>query len=192
MTTRTNTPSCQQIFDFWVNQETCPWNGFLDEPACFACGFFKDEESKTTGWTTWTKAGKNGLERCHIIPHSLGGSNTVDNFVLLCKKCHELSPDIGDSQFLFDWMKNCPRSFFGSHWTEVSMWNNFFSLLSQKFPEEVTAWSELDLVEQSKRLNDTSNSLSSTTHFGKLSIGTFQAIVTKTIVKNTNKKEIAA
>ena len=186
MTTRQHPPTCQEIFDYWVNQETCPWNGFLDEPACFACGFFKDETSKTTGWHTWNKAGKNGLERCHIIPHSLGGSNTVDNFVLLCKKCHELSPDIGDSEFLFDWMKNCPRSFFGSHWTAVSIWNNFFTSLSQKFPDEVAAWSALDFDEQSQHLEETSDSLASTTHFGKLSIGTLQAIVTKTIEGKTN------
>jgi hypothetical protein len=186
MTTRQHPPTCQQIFNYWVNQQNCPWDGFLDEPACFACGFFKDDSSKSTSWTTWTKAGNNGLERCHIIPHSLGGSNTVDNFVLLCKKCHDLSPDIADSQFLFDWMKNCPRSFFGSHWTEVALWNNFFSSLTQKIPDEVAAWSAMDFTKQQEELEKTFDSVSSSSHFGKLSIGTLQAIVTKTIEGKAN------
>jgi len=186
MTTRSNLPTCQQIFDYWDNQKTSPWADFPCDPACFACGFFKDETSKTTGWTTWNKAGQNGLERCHIIPHSLGGSNKVDNLVLLCKKCHELSPDIGDSQFLFDWMKNCPRSFFGSHWTEVALWNNFFTSLSEKMPDEIAAWSAMDFTEQEQKLKKTADSVSSSSHFGKLSIGTLQAIVTKTIEGNSN------
>lgn len=31
---------------------------------------------------------KKGLERHHIIPYSLGGDESPDNIVVLCKKCH--------------------------------------------------------------------------------------------------------
>ncbi|ECY6091243.1 HNH endonuclease, partial [Salmonella enterica subsp. enterica serovar Enteritidis] len=48
------------------------------------------------------------LERAHIIPHSLGGSNDVSNYILLCNKCHRESPDIANESALIEWMNGQP------------------------------------------------------------------------------------
>ncbi|EPW1408059.1 HNH endonuclease, partial [Salmonella enterica subsp. enterica serovar Javiana] len=48
------------------------------------------------------------LERAHIIPHSLGGSNDVSNYILLCSKCHRESPDIANESALIEWMNEQP------------------------------------------------------------------------------------
>ena len=32
------------------------------------------------------------LQRCHIIPDCLNGSNNSSNFVLLCRMCHKINP----------------------------------------------------------------------------------------------------
>lgn len=45
------------------------------------------------------------IERCHVIPHSLGGKDNPLNFVLLCSDCHRKSPDIKDEFSIFKWME---------------------------------------------------------------------------------------
>jgi Zn finger protein HypA/HybF involved in hydrogenase expression len=57
------------------------------------------------------------LERCHIIPDSLGGSDSPDNYVLLCKSCHEEAPNINNSNDMWCWIKSnyMPLSFYGTY-----------------------------------------------------------------------------
>jgi hypothetical protein len=45
------------------------------------------------------------LERCHIIPKSLGGSNKPENLVLLCNPCHKEAPDVTNKDSMWDWIK---------------------------------------------------------------------------------------
>jgi hypothetical protein len=45
------------------------------------------------------------IQRCHIVPKSLGGSNTADNFVLLCDYCHNLAPNINDDNQMWKWIE---------------------------------------------------------------------------------------
>jgi hypothetical protein len=45
------------------------------------------------------------IEKCHIIPKSLGGSSTDPlNFVLLCNECHKKSPNTIDYLSFFKWL----------------------------------------------------------------------------------------
>lgn len=55
--------------------------------------------------TVDTEKRKNKLIRCHIVPLSLGGSNTPENYVLLCSRCHDEMPDTSSIAFFFDWIK---------------------------------------------------------------------------------------
>ena len=52
------------------------------------------------------------LERCHIVPESLGGSEDASNLILLCKECHQESPDVTESKFIWDWIKNTKSEFY--------------------------------------------------------------------------------
>jgi hypothetical protein len=45
------------------------------------------------------------LQKCHIIPKSLGGDNSASNLVPLCSQCHDESPDVNDSAEMFRWIK---------------------------------------------------------------------------------------
>ncbi|MFI3409969.1 HNH endonuclease [Citrobacter braakii] len=54
----------------------------------------------------WPRILKIG--EAHIIPHSLGGSNDVSNYILLCNKCHRESPDIANESALIEWMNEQP------------------------------------------------------------------------------------
>ena len=53
----------------------------------------------------WRCGYKSRLERCHIVPHSLGGLDTPENLVLLCCLCHAEGPNIADPDFIWDWLK---------------------------------------------------------------------------------------
>ena len=59
-----------------------------DYPICFVCG--KDKR----------------LEKCHLIPKALGGSNEVDNLVLLCNEHHKQAPNISlDKEIMLNWIE---------------------------------------------------------------------------------------
>ena len=80
------------------------------EPCCFACGRpvdtkiydMYDFENLEKLWTT--KEVTSTLNKCHIVPDSLGGKTTANNLFLMCPKCHREAPDtIYPSQF-FKWV----------------------------------------------------------------------------------------
>lgn len=57
----------------------------LDEPACLVC---------------W----RQPVERCHVVPDKLGGSNDVRNFALLCPAHHAEAPDVADAESFWAWV----------------------------------------------------------------------------------------
>ncbi|MFC9153816.1 HNH endonuclease [Streptomyces bauhiniae] len=57
----------------------------LEEPICLIC---------------W----QSPVERAHVIPESLGGSNDVRNFALLCSRHHREAPDVADAEAFWSWV----------------------------------------------------------------------------------------
>jgi len=45
------------------------------------------------------------LQRCHIIPAALGGSDAIENLIPLCSRCHDKQPDVDDPVHTFEWIK---------------------------------------------------------------------------------------
>ena len=112
-----------KIFDYWKDKAITNNGDIVDvndekyfsssievvydwgEPECFACRklvapvlddkdyeqWLEDEEGLKKIWNH--RETRRNLERAHIIPHSLGGNENPDNMFLLCKECHEESPD---------------------------------------------------------------------------------------------------
>ena len=80
-------PSRKKIADYWMKTE----NGLMlpDDPSehCWACQVDSD------------------IERCHIIPASLGGRNIPENLVLLCSLCHLEGPNVDDSEFMWFYIR---------------------------------------------------------------------------------------
>lgn len=82
------------------------------EPECWACRKFIDgiydlkTYDKMTDAQIWgSGVVRSYLERCHIVPHALGGSDTdPSNYFLLCKKCHEEAPDTADRKNFLRWV----------------------------------------------------------------------------------------
>ena len=79
----------------------------LGEPECFACGWCRLEQvrSRAAQQDIW-----KGLERAHVVARSLGGLDNVENLALLCKPCHEHSPDTADPAIFWRWVINHPKN----------------------------------------------------------------------------------
>jgi hypothetical protein len=64
----------------------------------------------------WRCTQGRNLQRCHIIPHALGGSEEPSNLVLLCAQCHAEAPNVADSTFMWTWLRAHAVSVYGSYW----------------------------------------------------------------------------
>jgi hypothetical protein len=85
---------------------------FIDcgEPSCWACGFHYgtkyDIQRPDAAWNKILKAWNAiPLQRCHIRPRSLGGTDEPDNLFLMCRECHDLAPNTDIPQIFFDWVR---------------------------------------------------------------------------------------
>lgn len=90
------------------------------EPSCWGCGLPAISELERTKQRVGTedlpriwndKNVRHELERCHIVPHALGGADTPDNHFLLCGKCHCESPDTTNPRTFFRWVYNRRKSY---------------------------------------------------------------------------------
>jgi 5-methylcytosine-specific restriction endonuclease McrA len=107
-----NLPSKSEIFDLW-KEKIFELGLFLDwgEPSCWVCGFHYEAKydigKSDAAWNEilarWNKI---PLQRCHIIPRSLGGPDSPDNLFLMCKECHDLAPNTNIPDIFFEWAKS--------------------------------------------------------------------------------------
>lgn len=52
----------------------------------------------------WLTLRKTHLQRCHIVPDALGGSNHPSNFVILTSSMHARCPNVSDPEIFIDWL----------------------------------------------------------------------------------------
>lgn len=91
----------KEIVDYWSRIE--------DE-----CGLSVDwAEAKERCWRCGYE---KRLQRCHIIPDSLGGKDEPSNLVLLCERCHIDAPNVESKTFMWDWIKANGTSFYDTFW----------------------------------------------------------------------------
>ena len=84
----------EQIVKYWWDNipvdETelnFDWSDALE--VCWNCGDFT-----------------NHTQRCHIVPHMLGGKDEPCNYVLLCTDCHNEAPDVNCADDMWKWIKS--------------------------------------------------------------------------------------
>lgn len=64
----------------------------------------------------WRCGCERKLQRCHIIPDSLGGKDEPSNLVLLCERCHIDAPNVESKTFMWDWIRSNGTSFYDTFW----------------------------------------------------------------------------
>src|SRR5438046_6910330 len=95
--------SFKEIVNYWQRRE--------DE-----CGFGVDWSEGEE--RCWRCGYKTSLQRCHIVPHSLGGLACPSNLVLLCTRCHREAPNVADPRFMRIWIRSSCFSLYDMYWTE--------------------------------------------------------------------------
>jgi hypothetical protein len=81
------------------------------------------------------------LQKCHIVPSSLGGSDSASNFVPLCSLCHDESPDVNDPLEMLQWMKQQQNPLsglgLGRYWHLNDLLLELFNDVAKKFDQEL-------------------------------------------------------
>jgi hypothetical protein len=52
----------------------------------------------------WLTKSPGDIQRCHMVPDALGGSNHPSNFVLLKKRVHARCPNTSDKNIFINWL----------------------------------------------------------------------------------------
>src|SRR5271155_4282195 len=104
-------PSKGQIFEYW-KERLSGLGFFIDwgEPGCWACGFHYsakyDIKRSDAHWDEillcWNSI---PLQRCHVVPRSLGGANDVANLFLMCRECRDQAPNTSVPEIFFEWAR---------------------------------------------------------------------------------------
>lgn len=119
MSHREKMPSHQTIADHHT------WWGV----ECFACGYPPSDRKR--------------LDRAHVIPHALGGSDTdPGNYVLLCKSCHRESPDVADKRALWGWVLHRRSNSGQPSWEELLAEMTKYGLPPQPEMDWAMGWLE--------------------------------------------------
>ena len=84
----------------------------------------------------WRCGCKRNLERCHIIPDSLGGEDKPENLVLLCKRCHLDNPNVADPEIMWDWIQAYAVPLYDTFWALQGM-KEYEKIYGVPFREEL-------------------------------------------------------
>jgi 5-methylcytosine-specific restriction endonuclease McrA len=105
-------PSKSEIFEHWKDR-LLEIGFFIDwgEPSCWACGFHYgakyDVRCSTGPWAEVLRCWERvPLQRCHIVPRSLGGPDSPANLFLMCRECHDSQPNSSIPEIFFRWARN--------------------------------------------------------------------------------------
>lgn len=93
--------SKKEIADYWFS--------IIDE-----CGLSVDAAEAHE--RCWRCGCEYPLEKCHIIPDSLGGKDKASNLVLLCCRCHVENPNVTDPEVMWDWLRAYGTAFYDTFW----------------------------------------------------------------------------
>ncbi len=69
----------------------------------------------------WRCGCKRKLQKCHIIPKALGGSDTSDNLIPLCADCHDEAPDCLDDSEVWDWIRSDHATTYATFWLKKAL-----------------------------------------------------------------------
>ena len=58
------------------------------------------------------------LDRCHLVPRTLGGDESPSNLVLLCRRCHRDAPNVGHPTYVLRWIAE-QESHLAHMWTFI-------------------------------------------------------------------------
>ena len=89
----------------------------------------------------WRCGSKRSLERCHIIPRSLGGKDIPSNYVLLCKRCHLENPNVYDPEIMWDWLRAYKECYYDTFWINRGL-EEYERIYKSKFKDDIAIFNQ--------------------------------------------------
>lgn len=116
----------------------------------------------------WRCGCKRHLERCHIVPDSLGGKDEPSNLVLLCARCHKENPNVGDPEIMWDWLKAYKVPFYDTLWSILGL-KEYHFIYNRSFYDDLAALglSDADQIQTALREIDKNVYQQASVHFGQ-------------------------
>ncbi|MGT2757313.1 HNH endonuclease [Streptococcus ovuberis] len=134
----------------------------------------------------WRCARKTKLERCHIIPHSRGGTDRPSNFVLLCKRCHLENPNVVDPEIMWDWLKAYKVSLYDTFWIVQGL-EEYQKIYGDSFLDQCVANGVIDRKKieglVALKMRGSSHHFGEP-HFNKATVAGILRMIYKEIIKN--------
>ena len=133
------------------------------------------------------------VQRCHIIPKSISKKEAAAKYVIpMCPQCHDESPDVRDSSYLFVWIKKRLKKY-------PFPGNNFYIFRAISNSEMNTEMQmildndlEKPLMKNIKRyMRNTSRHITQTGQFVTVKESTLIWIITKAIKKTIKERSRA-
>lgn len=112
-----------------IEQAVEYWSHYVDE-----CDLSVDWAEANTH--CWRCGCEKHLERCHIVPDSLGGKDAPENIVLLCKRCHAEGPNVTDPDIMWDWIKAYNVPFYETFW-QIRGAKEYEFIYNKKISQEI-------------------------------------------------------
>jgi hypothetical protein len=92
-----------------------------DRPvACQACLYGAARPDRADRKPVWT-----GLDIAHVVPVAAGGTDDVENLVILCRPCHETAPNTTSPDVFFSWLGRRQASGDGPGMTGLRLLDEF-------------------------------------------------------------------
>lgn len=114
----------------------------------------------------------SGLEIAHVIPHSVGGSDDIENLVILCKECHLEAPNTTSVEFFHEWLQERRDSLKGPGAIVWRLFAEFLINPPDAYKELEKQYAELSKEERTERLTTAvrkaNDRLKPTHHYGAL------------------------
>ena len=98
----------------WIQDCVDFWKDRVDE-----CDLGVDFSGATTN--CWRCGYLRKLQKCHIVPKSLGGKDEPENIIPLCYQCHDEMPDVHDKEEVFKWIKSNHGTIYDTFWSLESL-----------------------------------------------------------------------
>ena len=114
----------------------------------------------------WRCGSERSLERCHIIPRSLGGEDIPSNYVLLCKRCHLENPNVDDTEIMWDWLKVYKEQYYDTFWINQAL-EEYERIYKKKFKDDIAPFNQYLTAEEAKEFLEKEMDSYATHHFGQ-------------------------
>lgn len=114
----------------------------------------------------WRCGSKRSLERCHIIPRSLGGEDIPSNYVLLCKRCHLENSNVYDSEIMWDWLRAYKEHHYSIFWINRGM-EEYERIYKSKFKDDIAIFNQYSTEKEAKEFLEEDMDNYATNHFGQ-------------------------